>query len=1001
MTDHVDVSPTNKNSTHHISLQAADGSGTKYGLVLTPNETAIQRRPRVGSDHKPFTQNDWSGGRALKFATDDRSRFADSKRLNTRRGGQITLGGMETFVTGHRKAEQYMPSDVAGGVGLTWKALAGSDRFIAHQVTIGTTGNRARIYLWIRRRGTPGALSVRLLNDDAGDPGTQAKLVQVTTSDITDTVSLLYEFTFSSVQAVTATNLFWIGVSGHADDDSADHWEVGVDATDAANLTQRSADGITYADTDYDLYFRLVDDSDLLGAIPFVYKMQLYFLTRPTAANAPKLYMNGYRGVATGAGQSATTLKDTSQTWTTNELAGKVLYIIDGPNSEWQQPYRHIISNDSDEIVTASFGKAHVAGTTTYVILGTNTLTEITGHGLTVLPTSVAAAGDVMYFAQGDSVKMRRMQETRIGATWTRTFAEEDNYAKLLLAYPDDTNRGWMVMKANDYDNSNRPSVSVAKAEAWGKRLKFPYLVDACEATTGWTFSANVTGTADTALYKTGSASIKMVVGGAAPNLIAYRTFSSSPLTFNKKLRFWIYSSNTLDIAGLSVRLSAAADCSTTIQDIELPALAAGEWTLVELPYRDTGGAITTVVTIGFIKPVHSGTIYIDGLEALPAGSEIPLGNEFERINGLELYGDPQVPWVLRTGSVGWIANGTFNPVPLREYTQMENVNNGLGHMVHDVYLYFSFGQGLEEYYRANLDDVGPNRDEGMPEDRQGYISSMIGYPDRLIANYDAGNDGYSSIISRKGGGWHEEYRSDTPGKRIRFIFLQVIPGISADRLWFCEGEDIAWLPMPGNTVNELTDVTYTYTHEGVLELAQIGDEQQRLFSSVKLSMENTNVARSIEWDYKLDEETAWTPSGTIFTSGPVQRIALNKTGKKLFLRFRMQCNNKGTTPRITAIHVSTTQQDEIRYSYTVQFEYRDNGRNLLHQPENYDRAEELIAQLDTWAANKTALTQRSISETFDNKTVFLEPVAVGTLSNHTREQQEKQSATITTTEPP
>lgn len=203
----IDVSPTTKTPSHHVSLKPADGSGTEYGLILSPNGNAINRRPRQGSNYVPFTQNDWSGGRGLKLATDDRSRFADSKRLNTRRAGLVTLGGLETYTTGHRVVEQFMPANAAG---LTWQALTGANRFVAYKVTIptGATGNRARIYFWVRRRGTPGTFEARLKNNNAGDPGTEAKLVQVTTSNIDDTVSMLYEFTFSSVQAVSAGQVY-------------------------------------------------------------------------------------------------------------------------------------------------------------------------------------------------------------------------------------------------------------------------------------------------------------------------------------------------------------------------------------------------------------------------------------------------------------------------------------------------------------------------------------------------------------------------------------------------------------------------------------------------------------------------------------------------------------------------------------------------------------------------------------------------------------------------
>jgi len=993
------VDPTSKTYAHHITLEPADGSGTRYGLVLSPNGNAIQRRPKQNSQYVPFTQNDWSGGRGLKLATDDRSRFADSKRLNTRRPGQITLGGLETYTTGHRQTEQFMPSAAAG---LTWQSLTGANRFASYNVTISATGNRARIYLWVRRRGTPGVLSVRLKEDNAGFPGTQAKLVQVTTSDITDTVSMLYEFTFTSVQAVTAANVYWVDISGASTDDASNHWEVGTDAARTNAKTKASPDGTdgSWTNPTYDLFFRLVDDADIVGVVPFRYKSQLYKLTRPAGTAAPKLYMNGYRGVATGT-QSRTSMQDTTQNWTVNSLTGKLLLIIDGPNSEWSQPYQTILSNTANAVVTNAFAAAHVTTLTTYVILGTEVWTEITGHGLTRLPTSVADTGDVVYFAQGDGVKMRRMQERRtVAGAWARLFAEEDNFAKLLMAYRDQT-KGMMLMKANDYDNSNRPSVAITKAQSWQARLKFPWLIDACEVTTGWTFGAGTTGSISTSIYVTGSGSIVSTIGAGAANLFAYRTFSAAiSLLFQKKLRLWAYSGYLLNAGMIKVRLSTATDASTTIQDIDLPAIEPSQWTLVELPITHMDG-LGGLQSIGFLKTFATAlTFLVDGIETVPDGSEISLGNDMERITGLELYGDPETPWIFRSGSVGYIENGTYQPVPLREYTQVENIHNGVGHLVHDVYLYFSFLQGLEEYYRSNLDDVGPNKEEGLPEGRQGYITSMLGYPDRFLANYDAGDGGYSSIMTRKGGGWHEDYRCDAAGKRLRSIFLQIIPGDMADRLWFSEGEDTAYLPMPGNTVNELTDPTYRFTHEGVLEPAWIGDDQQRIFSSVKLGLENVSAARCVEWDYRLDETETWTPVATPFTSGPVQTISLNVTGKRIKVRFRMQTNSNTETPRITSIFLSTTEQPDTRYAYSMTFVYQDDGRDLLGMVENYNRAETLIAQLDTWSANKTALTMHSISETFDNKTVFLDPTPIGPVANVTNEQQEKQSGTLTATEP-
>jgi hypothetical protein len=200
--------------------------------------------------------------------------------------------------------------------------------------------------------------------------------------------------------------------------------------------------------------------------------------------------------------------------------------------------------------------------------------------------------------------------------------------------------------------------------------------------------------------------------------------------------------------------------------------------------------------------------------------------------------------------------------------------------------------------------------------------------------------------------------------------------------------------------VNELTDTSYRFTHEAVLETGWIGDDQQRIFSSVKIGSENLSADRCIEWDYKLDEATSWTPMSTPFTSGPVQKILLNKVGKRIRLRFRVQTNSNTSTPRITTINIATTVQPDVQYVYSMTIAYTDNGRDLLGLADTYDRAEELIAQLDTWVTNKTPLTMRSISEVYDNKIVTLEPIVTNPLATVQNEQQEKLTATVIAVEP-
>jgi hypothetical protein len=487
VTQTVVCDPDQTNPTHHIKL--SDGSGNILGFILRSgtrtDPRAINRRPRQNGQYSPFTQSDWGGGRGIKDANADRSRYADAKRAVTRHNGTVMIGPQETYSTGYRQAEAYMPGN------LTWQSLLDTNRYIITRTTASGTGNRSALYFWIRRRGTPtSALTVKLMSESGGTPDADIKTVTKTTSDITDTVSQLVEFTFSSVAGVTNTTNYWLKIYTSTADTATDYWQVGTDAARGQALTQASTLGVSFLNTSYDLYYRMVDDTDQLGALFFYYKSQLYFVTRPSGAAAPKLFINGDRGVATGT-HSTTTLQDTTKTWTVNEWANSICLVTSGTNSEWQASYRIISSNTSNTLTFAvAYPKAAVSADTTYVILGSNKWTEIASHGLTVLPTSVVSSGDVCYFAQGDKVKMRRMREYLNNVTYTREFAEENNYAKYLVDFRHQT-KGLMIGKVNDFDNSGRPSFAQASTESWGRRLKFPYLINDCEATTGWTAGAN------------------------------------------------------------------------------------------------------------------------------------------------------------------------------------------------------------------------------------------------------------------------------------------------------------------------------------------------------------------------------------------------------------------------------------------------------------------------------------------------------------------------------
>jgi hypothetical protein len=280
----------------------------------------------------------------------------------------------------------------------------------------------------------------------------------------------------------------------------------------------------------------------------------------------------------------------------------------------------------------------------------------------------------------------------------------------------------------------------------------------------------------------------------------------------------------------------------------------------------------------------------------------------------------------------------------------------------------------------------------------------MVGYIGRFFENYDV-LEGYSCILeSTNGPDHHEVFRSDTPGKRIRQLFLQVVPGDTADRLWFTEGSDVGWIYLPGNTLKEDSDDTFRHTHEAVLETGWIyGTEQDavKAYHSMKLFTENLITSnRVIEWDYKKNDETAWTAMSTPFSTSPVQEVSLNVVAKRIKFRFRFQTNDNTETPVLKTMFVSATTRPETRWTYSMNTLVADGAIDLQGEEDSTTTAESIITTLDTWMKNNTVLTMRSLFTPFDNKSVFLEPVVLQPLTIITDESLETLTATLTLVEP-
>lgn len=1013
------VSPTEASPTHHLSI--SDGTNT-YGFVLVdargnPNPSAIVRSPvprtslkmtqgntRYADLEFPYTtiaQDDWSGGRGLDNFDLDHTRFADSHRLITRHQNLVMLGPQETYTTGYRNLNQYLPGKV------TWQTLTGTTRYVAYKFTTTAAYTAAKVYFWVRRRGTPGTLTCELRSDSPGDPGAVLQTSTATTSDITDTVSRLYLFDIAN-QALSNATAYWVVIYGAGTDNATNYWQAGTDAADTNNLTEISTAGSTWSDATFDLYFRVVDASTDSGAIFFEYKGAFYCVVNINTGT-PRLYINGVRGVATGAGQSTTQLVDTSQAFTTNALTNGILVLVEGTGSNTGRYYSTVSSNTATAIVVSpALTAAPVADDTLYTVVGLNTWTLIASTGLTGPVTSVAIFGEYVYFAQGDGVAIRWMREFNSNGTWSRSFGN-DAARMTHLEVVHDPQKGDRLWGASNRDPHGRRSISSSQSE--NGVLSFPLILD--DGEDAWTGAANVTATNDQTDFIEGAGSAKLAVAAAAATgIIGYEATATLNLLYYRTLSFWAKSSVVVTEGDLQMRLSAAADASTSIADFNFPDMAANVWTLVTRPIT-RAAAFRAVASIGvdMVTDLGAFDLFIDAVMVTPGkavGTYTQLPTAYGRVNGLEAYGDPEEPRVFMEGQAGHITNGVFTPLPLREMATARSRNNGAASTVHGVYLYFTYLQGLERYYRNNLDDIGPDRDEGLPDARRGPISDLEGYPGRIFASIGVDPTRFSSILDYNRQGWHEFYRAPEIGQSIDELHIQVIPGWTPDRLWFVQGQDLVWLPLPGNTLREDTDTAFTFTHEGTLESGWIYANMQELekfYNSLKLiTLDTSASAQVIEADYRTNETSAWSVlPGTFdafreeieFTSTAPPTV----TGRRLRTRLRLQTNDNTKTPKLKAAIVEAAVRVPVKYSYTFSYRAADENLDIEGDDDSYTRVETLISQLDTWANSSTVLTMRTMFSPYDNKEVLLDPTSLRPYSVIADDQQEAHVGQLTVIE--
>jgi len=377
----------------------------------------------------------------------------------------------------------------------------------------------------------------------------------------------------------------------------------------------------------------------------------------------------------------------------------------------------------------------------------------------------------------------------------------------------------------------------------------------------------------------------------------------------------------------------------------------------------------------------------------------MPCGEPESQINSIIEYNN-QI-YCGKDDSVWQGREGSFKKVPIG-IDKARDERNGVAMIWWNTQIFMSLLGGLERLYGTTLDDMGPDRDQGMISARRGAIVDLVNVANMLYCSYQS-RDGNSSILATTdpGGDWHNLV---TLGQAVRSsgIFYQTVPG-RANRLWVSDRYELWYCIMPDELHNPIRDDNMRYAWESFLTTSWIDADSPELdhyFDELRMSTRNlpTGITAEptvkIEIEYQTDDlmyEDEWTPftntmfdTDSIIVQSPYQRVTVgdgNVTGRRIRFRFRLMCDCQ--TPVImNSWELRLNTMNEVLYDYLFDMRIADK-MELMDGNDTLDKWSTMMGVLESWKEDATPLTLRTpmpgTSGVIDSIVGHIDPVSIVT----------------------
>jgi len=237
--------------------------------------------------------------------------------------------------------------------------------------------------------------------------------------------------------------------------------------------------------------------------------------------------------------------------------------------------------------------------------------------------------------------------------------------------------------------------------------------------------------------------------------------------------------------------------------------------------------------------------------------------------------------------------NFVFGPT---EITWEEDSTSGKKGLYWKGDIYVAVGKGIYKVSGGVVTLVGPDMDDGLPEEMQGTVTDMIGVGFWLVIAVDGGTGAKSSILKRyiTGKHWHPVYVTSAINSSIKALCWD------SGTLYFGEGSNVKSLSFPTITdnVNKLSTqtraatgtLTYPWFHSAFETMPKVAHK-------VWATTRDCNANEKITIHYRKDEETAWTSLGSFATSPRPTALSFGTAGVQFErIQFRATHTRGSTT---------------------------------------------------------------------------------------------------------